>query len=155
MTDDELIDAALASYSAREPLAGLEQRTMTRIGGTRAKRGWRWWALGAAVVGVTAMLTISVRVPIAPMAPVMARAVPPPVPAAPPMVSYPRPLRHKRKLTAVKSRPFPASPPLTREELALVAFFNSSPEAAMQTPLEPVVIERIEIEPLQSGGLQE
>src|SRR5450432_631494 len=128
MTDDELIDRALAAYSTQEPLAGIEQRVIGRIGGVRARRVARWWMTGA--VAAMAMFVIAVHTPVKPVVhnrppQVREAAVIPERPAAPLA-------RRVHRASARKARPFPSPLPLTEDERAMLAFVEAAPEQALQ-----------------------
>jgi hypothetical protein len=158
---ESLLDNALASYSMQEPRPGLDRRVLHRIHSDDAPRLVfpRWsWAIPAAACLLWAGIfwnrhaATPERVQVSHVA--AARATAPPRPATPPMVDHP----HKRQ--ALPRLPqFPAPAPVTNEERALLAFVALAPkeaqEALIDTPqqsVEPIRIEEIKIQPLQSDG---
>jgi hypothetical protein len=146
---DEWIDEALASYSAVEPLAGIEERVLNRIRRKSRIAKWAWATsalaslLLAAVIVVRTMpeqQSLNLSPPLAPSAPTLIRTMPF------------KPVKRFR-VAAPKS--------LTGEERALLAFVESDPAAAAQAfdelqkkSSEPLEIQSIEVQPLQSDGNQ-
>ncbi len=157
---DRILDDALASYSLREPRAGLPARVMARVRSEGAvSRGW-WWCLAVAAA-VLACVAIAIRPRPATLAPpeaakgveqVLVEQVP-----VPPRRDAPRREAHARRMRSLPRREsFPSPAPLTPEERALVALVQQAPEAARQLaqPDRPLEIEAINIPPLQMDGLQ-
>src|SRR4051812_10328959 len=92
---DELIDAGLAAY-APEPLAGLEDRVLTRARlETRRRRIAWWWVLGVpAIAAVIVLSVLSTRGSAPRPTPTpIARMEQPTAPAPPPVV---RPVVRRR-----------------------------------------------------------
>jgi hypothetical protein len=141
---DGWVDGALASYSSAEPLAGLEQRILSRV---RRPRRW-WWGLAipaaAAIVAVVAIprrQTLDVPMPVPPpaVAAVEARPAPPPV------------QRHRVIAAPLpKQASFPSASPLTAEERLLLQLARNHPEEL----LTPAVVDEIEIKPIEIAPLQ-
>lgn len=151
---DRLMDGALASYSTEEPLAGLEQRVMTRVRaeGAAARTGiWRWAAAVAAVAAAVLILTVMLWRRPAPPPRIAERTAPKQVQVATstdPVKPAPRTVRRKRQ---AQSKPAP----LSTEERALMALAALTPElqrAALidlqKTKTEPIQITEIRIEPI-------
>jgi len=155
------LDDALASYSRQEPRPGLERRVLDRIHAGAAPRPTfpRWaWAIPAAACLLWAGILWTRHIATPDRAPVThvaaARAPAPPRAEASPAVNRPR----KRK--ALPRLPqFPAAAPITNEERALLAFITRAPKEAQESLIdaeqhsaEPIRIEEIKIQPLQSDG---
>ncbi len=154
---DEVLDGALASYSAAEPLAGLDERVLRRVrgAGERRSRVWIWAWAGAAVCLVLLCLAWlkQDRAPVTPARVVFRASAPP---RSLPAAALVRPVRHARP-----RRPRVVTPPrLTEEELLLVRLVARDPEGAVReftslneavnrdlTP-EPLVVTPIEIDSL-------
>jgi hypothetical protein len=143
---DRLIDGVLPGYLA-EPPTGIEQRILARV---RRPRVWPW----AAGLAVAAAIAVAIVVPR------------PAAVDAPPLVAV-----HASKAPAVQVTPVrvsgkrPVRPiPLSRRERTLIEFAKANPELARQVlvdapermagPLEmqPIAIELITIEPLDSAS---
>jgi hypothetical protein len=168
-SNDELerrIDSALAGYSVAEPLAGLEERVLSRV---RAREGARrrvlGWAFAFGAVAVVVVTVVAVRTPrhAGRTDRVGIPAVMRPVPVA----ERPRVVPVRRaKASALRPRPlpkqeqFPAPAPITAEERALLALVAHHPAEAqqvfaeLQKSDEPVQIQPIQIPPLPSDGAQ-
>lgn len=167
---DRVIDRALAGYSDAEPVAGLEQRVLSRVRRAEgARRRVLGWALAFASVAAAALVvavivvrttrhsdskTYSVVVPAAtrPAPPIEQPRV------APEHRTKPRALRPRR---LPKQQQFPAPSPLTVEERALLAFVGHDAAEAQQVFAglrkrsdEPIEIPAIKIPPLQIDGAQ-
>jgi hypothetical protein len=147
MTDDERIDGALATYSRREPPAGMAERA---IGRTRERMAG-WWTMGA--VAAAGVLAMALHTPVQPTVRGEPRQVREAVAVAEEVRAMPSVGREHRAM-ARQVRPFPEAPPLTEGERALLAFVASAPERALQSAIEPIVIQEISIEPLEGEGLQ-
>ena len=150
---DRLLDSALASYSDAEPLAGIEERVMRRVVGSK-RRPSLWW-LGAAVPVAACLLVLLTsrevvappKLPVPPRPVEVAQARPEPVVVR--QQPTPRRLRRPR---AAKQDQFPAAAPLTGEEQRLLQLVAVAPEALRPAPLTPLEIKPIEIKPLDIGG---
>ena len=162
---DRLLDEALSSYSAEEPRPGLEQRVLNRIraeAGAR-RRAWAQWYIAIPALCLLAVVAL-VGWPRREPAPAPRRPV-----AQAPEVKKPvvvptrmrKPARQPRTRVAglPKLEQFPSPSPLTEEERALLEFVMRSPKDAQAflgdveiQSVEPIRIEEIHIEPLQSGG---
>jgi hypothetical protein len=158
---ESLLDNALASYSMQEPRPGLDRRVLHRIHSAAAPRLVfpRWtWAIPAAAcllwAGIhwTRPVATPGRAPVTHMA--AARETTPAKPATPPIVERPRERKSLPRLPQ-----FPAPAPVTNEERALLAFVTRAPRQAQealldarQQSVEPIRIEEIKIQPLQSDG---
>ncbi len=175
---DELIDGALSGYSDAEPLAGLEERILNRMRAPSAapykawSRGWVFAiaALSSLLFAVVALWTL--RIP-APKTTHVASA--PTTPAPPAIRSHsetariepePREPKARNRSVSKRVRPpkeqyIPAPLPITGEERALLAFVQRGPVKAQEALAdlrnrgnEPVEIQAIQIQPLQSNGGQ-
>jgi hypothetical protein len=150
---DLILDEALASYSLREPRLGLAGRVMARVTLSNTASPVRWWWVLLPVAAALACLAITLRPPQHHETPLPARASTPPpvviVKTAPTRPSRPKSVR------LPKRERFPSPAPLTPAEQALVAVARQSPEAAahLAQPDAPLVIEAIDIRPLQIDGL--
>jgi hypothetical protein len=159
---DELLDRAVSSYSASEPLAGLEERVLGRVGSSsceRVKRAvdWRWALAGAAVIVALVMPEVrrersqpNVAVQkIRPARDVQA------VHQEPGLMHFAKVRRAERpKNGAVKVRP-------SREELLLVRFVATNPSraseafASVRNQVEgDLRIEALSVKPIEVERLQ-
>jgi hypothetical protein len=158
---DDLIDGAIAEYSAAEPLAGLEQRVLNHVRLARPARRPRWWcALALVAPGLAAaFLLVSAREP-APSPIVAVTAPRAPVEPLPPAVvpATPKPPAKLRRAAGARVLPkrgtFPTLSPLSREERLLVQLADSRPQLLLAQPVDEVQIKPIEITPLQIDGGQ-
>jgi hypothetical protein len=156
---DRWIDGALSTYSSAEPLAGLEQRVLDRVGLAEAARRRRWrWTLALAIPAVAAAMFVVLAPKPAPIALVAVEAPPAPVvlppEPAPVRRKAPKPRRTASKPAPPKRNLFPTLSPLTDEERLLVQLARSSPELLLAKPADEIEIKPIEIAPLQIGGAQ-
>jgi hypothetical protein len=173
MTNDKpdavrVLEEALSSYSSEEPLAGLEQRVLNRVHAAYApprRRGWGWAltasvAAGVAAAGVAALVVMR-PVPEPPRVPTVIAQSPKPEPlfATAQPVSKPPASHASQQLP--KSREFPRPTPVTSSERALLALLERAPDATREAFLDfekrsnqPIRVEEIKIEPLQSDGSQ-
>src|SRR5579871_956572 len=155
-TLDQILDQALARYSAAQPAPGFEQRILRGIVAKRRARGivFMQWALPLAAVGC-AVFFLGTQRPSAPPHPeaLVTKAPPPQVVEA----SAPIKKNARGQRTALPKQPqFPMRVPITLEERAFVAFVNDAPEQALRAfneeavaPIAPIEIDRLEIAPLQ------
>ena len=153
---DNLIDGALSTYSAAEPLAGLEQRVLDRVRLAEARRRrWRW-GLVMAVPAVAAAVFVILAPRPKPEPPPVAAVAPPAIvlPTGPEPIA-PKPRRIVRKPELPKRNLFPTMSPLTREERLLVQLAQSNPELLLAKPVDEIEIKPIEIAPLQIDGPQQ
>ncbi len=144
---DRALDSALAAYSSHEPLAGFEQRIIARLHAAPPQRLFHFgrWALAAA--GLAALATI---VTLIPRDTPPSLSIQPPSPTAPPITQV--------KVALVKTIPAHLRKPmLSRDERALLAFVEQSPEQARAAFLDwprqsdqPIQIDQITIQPLRS-----
>ncbi len=149
---DDILQKALTSYSAAEPLTGLEERILARVRSTRVRRGTGLWAWAALVLTLACFFWVASQHEPAVVAPVrvqMARNVRPEKPA----VAVLRPVRLVRR-GVKKNR-------LSREEAALVRYVSADPDGAAKEfaalnefvnrdlAVKPLVLEPIKIESLQ------
>ena len=148
MENDDLLERAIASYSAVEPGLGFERRLLDRA---RAKqRNWVWAAVPvmAVAAGVCIAIMVSNQTPEAVM--VVQRTV-----AVPVMDPGPLPAERRVRTRARRHRLREPIPELTSEEQVLVRWVERSPETAradwamarerFEAPLEMKVLE---IQPL-------
>jgi hypothetical protein len=169
---ERMIDAALPAYSDAEPLAGLEQRVLSRIAmagsAGRRRRMWLPLALAASASVAAGLLGIALRTErrtspeIAVVKRAPARGVFPETPPAP-QVRHARTARPRR--TSPKALPrqerFPAVSPITSQERALLALVTQHPAEVrdafaelQKRSREPVEIQAIVIPPLRTDGAQ-
>jgi hypothetical protein len=144
---DEWIDDALADYSTAQPLAGIEERVLNRVRRRSRIAKWAWATPALASLLLAAVIVVRTT----PGEQQSLNLSPPsasPAPAFMPM----RPAK-RFKTAAPKS--------LTREERALLAFVHRDPAAAVEAfdelqkkSSEPLEIQSIEVQPLQSDGNQ-
>ncbi len=163
---DELLDRALGSYSAGEPLAGLEGRVLVRVRGSRRRElHWSWMAAAVClviVVGGGWFITAPLRSHINQVAisqsgrswtdaPLHSRAATSPWPAVPKV-------RREQRQEAVARR---HKMQLTREEVLLARFVAADPEQAAKqfaslneyvqrdVTVAPLAVEPIKIEEIE------
>jgi hypothetical protein len=156
---DRVLEEALAEYSSAEPLAGIEQRVLRRVRAEGARtRGtlWRWVFVAGAVVAASITFMAVVRM----------RPVPDPVrviaqvPKPMPRMASAQPSRKRSTRPGLpRRRDFPIPAPVSQEERALLALVTRSPDETreafrdlQQRSTEPIRLEEIKIEPLQSDG---
>ncbi len=163
--DDErlerMLDEGLAGYGAEDPLAGMEERILARIGAAERARhrltGWGALTLAAAALAAIAVVQQppsqrhKERVP-----PVRRMAEAPEI--HPPVSSMQAVQLHRPK--RVSSWPklpvFPAPTPLTAEERLLIAMVKEDPKRAaeafesLRKRSEPIEIAPLVIAPLES-----
>jgi hypothetical protein len=168
---ERMIDGALTAYSDSEPLAGLEQRVLSRIeiaGSPSRRRMWLQLALTASTVAPAVLLRIAPRTEqrTSPQIAVAMRA-----PARPilPEASW---IPHFRLVIEAKTRRasprglpkqerFPAVSPITSQERALLALVTRHPAEARQAFADlqkrsraPIEIQAIQIPKLQNDVAQ-
>jgi len=169
---DRALENALARYSSVEPVAGLEQRVLNRVRAEGAaprigRLGFGGWALA---VGMLAGMAVGAVWWIRPVlhgageypARVPAARAAEPAPQRAPWTAGGRPVRKRATpRTLAKRHEFPTPAPVSREERALLAFAEFAPDALREAftakdapPVEPIRIEEIKVEPLQSDGLR-
>jgi hypothetical protein len=174
MTGDErdaverILEDGLAAYSSQESLAGMEQRVMGRIAGTRAGRRFafgRWAVLIplAACLVVAALVWMRPR-PNHPRVAKVASVRPPasgateiPAQRVPARVA-PRKVRRPR---LPKLPDFPQRTPVTPQERALLALAADAPEQLRSAfgdsnmhSLDPIPLSEIKIQPLNGNDTQ-
>jgi len=172
---DSMLNAALAGYSAAEPLAGLEERVLCRVRAIEVtRRRTAGWAFTFAAAAALVLVAIVMKTPgnLTPKSRDIARTeTPAPVRSAA-RVEEPRVATKRRrgriaaKRTASpellpKQEQFPAPAPLTAEERVLRSFVEGHPAEAQQVfaqlqrrSNEPIQIEPIQIAPLLINGAQ-
>ncbi len=161
---DALLEEALPGYSGHEPHPGLEQRILNRVRAAGpAPRFPRWVFAIPALAGLLVLAGIfwkreAPKVPRPEAAHTVAKIS---APAVPPVKPEPARRTTRRHTRYPKQPVFPAPTPLTNEERALLALAAHAPkearEALTQTrprDPEPIRIEEIKIQPLQSDGLE-
>lgn len=162
-----LLNEALASYSAVEPLAGFEQRILERVRLAERSRRRRWFGWSAAIAtGLAGVLAVFILPGQAEHAPVIALRFP----RAPEFALRPAPLQHRvgarRPKPAVQTaataaiprrNQFPTPVPQTADEHALAVLARQNPEQLQQLSAEPSAteIQAIEIAPLAEGGAED
>ncbi len=153
---DEVLDRGLASYSAAEPLAGLEERVLGRVRGASVRRvgSWFWGWVAAACLVLVCLGWVRLRPGRPTVAPVQVQAV--------------RGTALQERLPEVRAvarrvrrRNAPVKPRLSPEEVLLVRLATADPEGAVREfaslqesvnrdlTVEPLVVEPIKIEGLQ------
>lgn len=157
---DHWIDTALATYSAAEPLAGLDDRILQRVRRARTARRRIWcWAL---TIPTAAAIAVAIVAPKRQPAPVAHIAAPPTAveapPASPPAVivtarRHPR-IRRPAAEPLPKRPTFPTLTPLTWEERVLVQVAQSQPELLIGAPAHQIDIEPLEIVPISPDSRQ-
>ena len=165
---DQLIDAALPSYSAAEPRPGLEHRILTNAVEEYPRRGRFAWAWALAVPAAACLLAFlffagrhnsyrSTLEATATTAPATTAASPRETPATD---SFPSPRKgsipHKlptqpstTRETLPKEEVFPSPSPLTAEERAAIALVHDPPQMPRQIDTAGVEISPIHIAELQ------
>jgi hypothetical protein len=172
MTSDELnrlLDDALTTYSRREPQPGLEQRVLDAIRAAppAPKFIFPRWAFAALAAACLLILAITLRLHRTSSPPPTTWNLPAPaVPAQPQTAQRAPEYKIAKKspgkhLSLPKRQEFPSPAPLTNEERALLAFVARAPAearevlmSAQQQSIEPIRIEQIHIQPLQTDSLQ-
>jgi len=165
---DELLVRGLASYTT-EPLAGLEERVLTRVRGVGIQRRAAVWGWAAGVLAMVCLVMVFFRLQVRDVGvPTRTETAPPPVQvkaAEPPWSHLSRAAnghlvtgvlaghRRVRRVTAIQH--------LSREEVLLARFVAADPEGAAKefaslnesvqrdVTVEPLVVEPIKIESLQ------
>lgn len=148
---ENALSRALGSYSASEPLAGLDERVLARV--QRAPARSYWWAWCAAAVALILVCVVvglrrevqPVSVPIIASVPVLSEAV-------------------RQEPVVVKIRRVKAAPRrvrASREELMLARYVTADPEGALQAfaslrenSERELKIEPLEVKPIQMESLQ-
>jgi hypothetical protein len=138
---DAILEKGIASYPEAEPLAGMEERVVARMGMAkmpqRGVSGWRAvWAVGFATVAITGLVLIQTRQneprPVAVAVVSRPRHFEP----APVQISEPRRRPHIARVRRVRALPkgpvFPTPSPLTTEEHLMVALVSRNPDEAAQ-----------------------
>lgn len=149
---DAILDRGLRSYSAAEPLAGMEERIIRKIQPSRAQRPWWMLAIPAAAALVLVWVMPGPTRQVSPRKePVIRHAVIAAAPSAP--VEHLTERRTHPRTTKASPRG------LTPEERAMVALATQHPELALQAsmerpiqPLEPLDIPAIEVPPLSTDN---
>ncbi|HEY3936562.1 MAG TPA: hypothetical protein VGL97_03990 [Bryobacteraceae bacterium] len=139
---EQVMERALSSYADAEPVAGLEERILSRIpsGGIGGGTFGRWgWGLAASLAVVLVLAAIAVRTPSVPerSGEVVERQIAAtPVPAVHPVEPKLRKKVHRRRALAARALPkqerFPTPSAMTDEERALVAFVKRDPAQALE-----------------------
>jgi hypothetical protein len=160
---DRILEEGLAGYPNAEPLAGIEDRILARIGATQTPRpSYTLFALAlaACVVGL-ALFLLPTRQPLPSNVGRPAPAVPPlPVrPATAAHASEPTPARRFQAAALRKRRVFPTPSPVTSQEHLLLLLAAKDPDQADQAFAslrraqdEPLEIAPLVIPPLAAGG---
>jgi hypothetical protein len=150
---EDALSRALGSYSASEPLTGLEARVLARVRRAPARSYWWAWVAGAVALILVCVL-VGVRQEVRPVrAPVRASA-----PVVVEAVHHQEPvvMRARRQ-----RRVLPVKPRLSREELVLARYVASDPEGAVkafaslrENSERELKIEPLEVKPIQMESLQ-
>ena len=158
---DRILDSALASYSARQPWPGMEQRVIARLPRAKQRNIWLRWMIPAPVLAAVLTMIVywvkpeaaRVNVPqrvVESMAPVEHYVQPPPTTVV-------RKAARVRKSHTVQPAVFPIPSPLTAEERALIQLAASNPEVlenaqvSRQQSNQPLTVEPIDIQPLEKS----
>jgi hypothetical protein len=158
---EEILQQAISTYADSEPLAGMEERVLTRIRVAeqpqRRMAGWGM-ACAAGAVGLAVVLLVPLRHEDVSPVVELAAEVRPAVAIAPKAVV--RVVRRPRGVQ-VKASPklavFPAPTPLTNEEHRLLAWVERDPQGtaeafqSLQKRNDPIEIAPLEIKPLEIG----
>ncbi len=167
---DEVIDRALAGYSAAAPLEGLEERVLARARRAGRPRRWPWvYGLGFALAAAAAAVIVVIAwwpAPVAPPKPRPAESarnlvVNPPVAGGGVRRVAQRKSRVRRAARPLpKQEVFPAPAPMTEEERTLAAWVRRAPNEARgifadldKRSRDPVAIQAIEIAPLEQSEI--
>jgi len=176
---DELIDAALSSYSATEARPGLEQRILTNALAEHPRRRRFAWAWAFAVPAAACLLlflffaerhnsspsTLEATVITAPASAAAspretpkANSLPPPLNRSIPHNAPTKPPTTPETLP--KQDVFPSPSPLTAEEQTLFAYNRSQLRATIarrgtQLEINPLTISELQIEPLDIPALDQ
>ena len=159
---ERILESGLASYRKAEPLAGLEERVIGRIGRMeRPQRNANGW-FGALALGLAGMVVAGlVFIPVK-------RSEPRPVAevrrsvSTPVRVSEPQQQRHVAHVGRVRTLPkgpvFPTPSRLTTEERLMAAMVSRNPDEAAEAfeslrrrVEEPIAIAPIMIPPIAAG----
>ena len=174
---DDLIDEALASYSDAEPLRGLDERVLHRVGAAAVRRRRSSILAWVSALAVAAFVLVLALRDNAEEAPYVAQSRPPAARSVPvsstvridePQSAKPSPRRFQKPVRGVatseslpKEPVFPAFVPLTEGENALVAFVRRDPEQALEVynglqsgTIQEIRIPEIVIPPLTSEEIQ-
>ncbi len=169
---ETMIENALQSYIAAEPLAGLEERILNRIQATRLKTGPAYFP-PVAVGGLALMLCLSFlalmgpREPLAPKDSIAAATSKHSIPNSS-LIELPSTQPHRRIARAkhrghpqslAKQSMFPIPKPATGQERALVRFIDADPKGAVEAFAslrhkndELITVQPIQVPPLQGGS---
>jgi hypothetical protein len=158
---DSILDEALASYWDAEPLAGLEERIVTRIRATQRRTRAVAAGIVLALSAVMCAVIFGVPTPSHPKLPVKLTAAPrveaKPLPFRRVDVSASKPTSRRRQI-APKAATFPMRSPVTQEERLLLVMLTQNPGAAAeldrfrQRQNAPLEITPLDIPELPSGS---
>jgi hypothetical protein len=140
---DAILEKGIASYPEVEPLAGMEERIIARIGMAKMPRrsvsGWRAvWAVGLAAVALAGLMFVRTRHSEPRAVAAVAVSRPPHFEPAPVQVRISEPryrsqIARVRRVRALPKGPvFPTPSPLTRQEHLMVALVSENPDEAAQ-----------------------
>jgi hypothetical protein len=161
---ERILEKSIASYVEAEPLAGMEERVITRIGMTETpRRSVNSWhaVLALCLAGMVIAGFVLVRTKQSKPRPMATVAVsrPPHFEQAQTPVFEPRRRLHaarvRRVSTLPKGRVFPTPSPLTKEERLMVALVVKNPDETAQAfdglrrrTDEPIAVAPIVIAPI-------
>lgn len=142
---ERMLDAALAEYGAAEPLAGLEERVLGRLGDENPARPWWMWGAVAAAAAVMLVALLLMLRSEPRSAPVVSKNPPGAVPAPAPV---PQPTPQLAKAPKAQPRPrvvytvaqdlpkrdvFPTPEPPSEQELLLAKYLRRTPREEVLT----------------------
>lgn len=166
---ERMLERGIASYSETEPLAGMEERIIARIGVTKMPRrtvmsGRVTWALALAMMAVAGLMLIRTRR--SEPRPMAVAAVSRPSHFEPAQVQVrisetarqPHSARAGRVRALPKGPVFPTPSPLTTEERLMMALVSKNPDEAAQAFAslerrkdEPIAADPIVISPIPTS----
>jgi len=164
---ERVLQDGISRYADGEPLAGLEQRIISRVRMTESSRRSiaEWWAVlavGVAALVVGAFVYLGIEHtesrPLS-IAAVRKAAIPGLTPRRTAAIRVFKPRGHSHRRAALPKQPeFPTPSPLTSEERLLVAMVKQDPERTARAfdslrkrASEPLEIAPLVIPPLETG----
>ena len=163
---DEILDSALASYCARQPLPGIEQRVIARLPRAKQRDAWvRWMVPAPVLAAVLVIMAYWIKPEARHVDCRRASYRQGAIAAATRSSRREKDTRlhraHAAQPSVVKAAVFPAPSPPTAEERALMQLAVLDPEILQNAQIsqhrrsQPLMVERINIPPLQSSDSME